>query len=203
MKEEDKILLMEVRDIELLTPHPNNPKLHPEHQIQILQNSLMEFEQTQPVVIDEENTILAGHGTVEAAKRAGITEIVCSIKKGLSNEEKLALMISDNSTCQETPVDRLKQGFQVKRLEDCGIAVADFGLEYDASSLQEAGSETSAQATDGTIKQIIIQLSGTDFEIIITKFQKLLEKESETLQDNTGVFLELLENLEREIHANN
>jgi DNA modification methylase len=74
---------------------PGNPRRHPESQIISLMKSIKRV-WTNPILIDEAGTILAGHGRLEAAKRLGMTEVPTVMLNGLSPAEKRAVVIADN-----------------------------------------------------------------------------------------------------------
>ena len=88
----DKIALVAIHD---LKPFPGNPRRHPEAQIARLMRSIEQV-WTNPILIDETGTILAGHGRWEAAKRLGRTEVPTLTITGLSAAEKRAVVIADN-----------------------------------------------------------------------------------------------------------
>lgn len=78
-----------------LKPFPGNPRRHPESQIAGLMKSI-DLVWTNPILIDESATILAGHCRLEAAKRLGMTEVPTITIAGLSDSEKRAVVIADN-----------------------------------------------------------------------------------------------------------
>lgn len=78
-----------------LRKFPGNPRQHPESQIVSLMKSIKRV-WTNPILIDEAGTILAGHGRLEAAKRLGMTEVPTVMLNGLSPAEKRAAVIADN-----------------------------------------------------------------------------------------------------------
>src|SRR5262249_5311914 len=78
-----------------LKPFPGNPRHHPEAQIARLMRSIEQV-WTNPILIDETGTILAGHGRWEAAKRLGRSEVPTLTIAGLSAAEKRAVVIADN-----------------------------------------------------------------------------------------------------------
>jgi hypothetical protein len=88
----DKIVWFAIDD---LKPFPGNPRRHPEAQIVRLMRSIAQV-WTNPILIDETGTILAGHGRLEAAKRLGRTEVPTLTIDGLSAAEKRAVVIADN-----------------------------------------------------------------------------------------------------------
>lgn len=79
-----------------LTGYAKNPRTHSKEQIQQLCKSIQEFGWTNPILIDESNTIIAGHGRLEAAKKLGIEQVPTIALAGLSEAQKRALVIADN-----------------------------------------------------------------------------------------------------------
>ena len=107
----------ELIDIELLVEHPQNPKSHPPEQIAQLQESLLTFDQTLPILVDVQNTILAGHGIYVAARANELTHVWIVRAAGWSNEKKEAYLIADNKLAEQSKWDRdmlsgLFTGFQ-------------------------------------------------------------------------------------------
>jgi DNA modification methylase len=101
------------RPIGGLSPFPGNPRRHPEAQIARLMKSV-ERVWTNPLLIDEGGTILAGHGRLEAAKRLGMTEVPTVTITGLSESEKRAVVIADNRLPEQAvwDFDLLKEHFK-------------------------------------------------------------------------------------------
>lgn len=81
---------------ESLTPHPRNSRRHTSEQITALGRAIMEFGFHQPVVVDEEGTILVGHARVLAALSLGLAKIPCVVAVGMSEAQKRGLIIADN-----------------------------------------------------------------------------------------------------------
>src|SRR5262249_52057164 len=101
------------RPIGELKPFPGNPRRHPEAQIARLMKSIARF-WTNPLLIDETGTILAGHGRLEAAKRLGRTKVPTVTIAGLSESEKRAVVIADNRLPEQAVWDfgLLKEHFR-------------------------------------------------------------------------------------------
>lgn len=85
-----------VMDISALIPYVNNSRTHSEEQVLQIASSIKEFGFTNPVLIDDEKSIIAGHGRVLAARKLGINEIPCIVLSGLSKAQKKAYVIADN-----------------------------------------------------------------------------------------------------------
>lgn len=83
-------------DINKLIPYEKNNKVHEEDQITQIANSIKEFWFTQPVVIDEEYSILAGHWRYYASLQLGLNKIPCYIVEELTDKQKKKYRILDN-----------------------------------------------------------------------------------------------------------
>lgn len=82
--------------IDKLKPYENNAKIHPEKQIEQIANSIKEFGFINPVLIDSEYGIIAGHGRILGAKKLGMTEVPCLFIEDLTEEQKRAYILADN-----------------------------------------------------------------------------------------------------------
>ena len=79
-----------------LKPWATNARTHSKKQIRQIANSIEAFGFTNPVLIDEHRTILAGHGRVEAAKLSGMGQVPCVQLDHMTSEEKRAYVLADN-----------------------------------------------------------------------------------------------------------
>lgn len=80
-------LSVEYKSLTGLKPYSNNARTHPKHQIKRLAESIRTFGFTRPVLIDRDNRIVAGHGTVEAAKLLGMTLVPTICLEGLTEDQ--------------------------------------------------------------------------------------------------------------------
>lgn len=87
---------MELVSISKLVPYVNNARTHSPEQINKLRSSLREFGFINPVIIDRNYGIIAGHGRVIAAREEGITEVPCVFVDHLSDSQKKAYILADN-----------------------------------------------------------------------------------------------------------
>lgn len=110
--------------IDELLPYQRNQKDHPEEQVRNLANSLRRFGWRQPVVIDERNVIVIGHGRVLGAKMLGLEEVPVVRADDLSEDEIRELRIVDNKTNESTWNEYLQE--DVQELEFEGFDFADF-----------------------------------------------------------------------------
>lgn len=88
----------EIRNLPLaeLKPWHRNARFHSRRQVKQLARSIRRFGFTHPILIDEDNRILAGHGRARAARELGLTEVPCLTIKHLSPAEKRAYVLADN-----------------------------------------------------------------------------------------------------------
>lgn len=89
-----------------IIPYPKNVKKHPPSQIQDLMTSIQTFGFTQPIVIDEKNEVLVGHGRLLAALQLQMKTVPCVVLVNLTKKQKKELRIADNKL-NESPWDAL------------------------------------------------------------------------------------------------
>lgn len=87
---------IEMIPLDRLKPYPRNARIHSRKQIGQIADSLKRFGFTNPVLVDDGNMILAGHGRVEAAKLIGMTAVPCLRLSSMSAAEKRAYVLADN-----------------------------------------------------------------------------------------------------------
>ena len=75
------------KNIQDLIEYDSNPREHAPEQIQQVAESIKEFGWTMPILIDENNEIIAGHGRLLAGKSLGIKEVPCIVAEGWSDEK--------------------------------------------------------------------------------------------------------------------
>ena len=80
-----------------LIPYVNNSRVHDDEQVIQICSSIREFGFTNPVLIDEDNGIIAGHGRLMAAKKLELKTVPCIVLVGLSDAQKKAYVIADNA----------------------------------------------------------------------------------------------------------
>lgn len=129
-----KRMNVEIVKIGSLKPYPRNARVHSERQIEMIAESIKEFGFLSPVIIDENNMILAGHGRVEGAMLAGLSEVPCYRICGLTDDQKRAYILVDNKLSDLSEWDfKMLQG----ELDSIDINMEDYGMfdveEFDDS----------------------------------------------------------------------
>ena len=95
-----------------LRPWARNARIHSKKQLHQIGASIETFGFTNPVLIDQANTILAGHGRVEAAKQLGLAKVPCIRIEHMTEAEKRAYVIADNKLGLVTYLCRSKCSFR-------------------------------------------------------------------------------------------
>jgi DNA modification methylase len=113
-----------MRHVHELKPFPNNPKIHTPEQIAAIAANMVAFGFDQPILIDEDDVILKGHGRSEAAPIAGFDLVPTILRTGLSFEQKWAIVISDNALPAMTGFDH-----RLLRIGLTHLAKADYPLQ--------------------------------------------------------------------------
>ena len=120
------------KDINELIPYDSNPREHSKEQIEQVANSIQEFGWTMPILIDEKNEIIAGHGRLMAGKFLGIKEVPCLIAKGWTEEQKKAYCIADNKLTENS-----KWSADFLKLNLTDLYDNDFDLNLTGFSTEE------------------------------------------------------------------
>lgn len=89
---------VERRSVHTLLAYARNSRIHPDEQVDKIARSMTEFGWTNPVLVDEEGVILAGHGRCLAAAKLGINEVPVMVARGWSEAQKIAYRIWDNES---------------------------------------------------------------------------------------------------------
>lgn len=117
-----------VRKISDLVPYENNARIHSPEQIEKLRRSILQFGFLRPLLINSENGVLCGHGRMEAAKLAGMTELPCVLADHLSEEERIAYILADNELAEQASWDKDIVSAELIRLRDAGFDISLTGF---------------------------------------------------------------------------
>ena len=120
---------MQIVSIDKLIPYVNNARTHSREQIIKLRSSLREFGFINPVIIDSDFNIIAGHGRVMAAKEESITEVPCVLVDYLTEAQKKAYIIADNRFAQDAGWDEELLRIEIEALQGAAFDVSLTGFE--------------------------------------------------------------------------
>jgi len=137
------------KNIKDLIPYCNNSRTHSDEQVQQIASSIKEFGFTNPVLIDEQGGIIAGHGRVMGAKKLGLTEVPCIVLDGLSEAQKKAYIIADNKLALNAGWDADMLKVEMERLGELGFDLSLTGFDDIELSGIFDGAEDLADGLDG------------------------------------------------------
>jgi len=106
-----------------LIGYKNNARIHSDEQITQLASSIQEFGFTNPLLIDEENGIIAGHGRLEAAIKLSMKDVPCIVITNLTKAQKKAYILADN----QLPLNAT-WNIEMLKLEVEGLSELDFDI---------------------------------------------------------------------------
>lgn len=131
--------------IDTLIPYAHNARTHSPEQLMRLRESLRAFGFVQPILIDEERNVLAGHGRLAAARAEGMRQVPCVVVTGLTEAERRAYILADNRLAELAGWDTEELALELGALEalDFPIEATGFDLsaggEIDLTPLSPAG----------------------------------------------------------------
>jgi ParB-like chromosome segregation protein Spo0J len=120
-----------------LKPDPRNPRTHPKRQVDQIIASMREFGFTNPILVDPEGMIIAGHGRLLAAKAMGLAEVPTIQLAGLNDAQRRALRLADNKIALGAGWD-----LDLLKLELGELSVREFGMDLTVTA-SRAGSSIS------------------------------------------------------------
>ena len=115
--------------VERLIPYVNNARTHSKEQILKLRSSLREFGFINPILIDRNYNVLAGHGRLMAAKEEGISEVPCVYVDHLTEAQKKAYVLADNRMALDAGWDEELLSVEMSELQELGFDLELTGFD--------------------------------------------------------------------------
>jgi DNA modification methylase len=115
------VLTVETRRVETLIPYARNPRTHSDAQIAQIAASIVEFGWTNPILVDGDSGVIAGHGRLLAARKLGLSEVPVIELAHLSAAQKRALVIADNRIALDGGWDDAMLMMELADLADVGF----------------------------------------------------------------------------------
>lgn len=156
-----------------LIPYARNARMHDEMQITQIASSIKEFGFNNPVLIDAENGIIAGHGRVMAAHKLGMDTVPCIRLGHLSETQKKAYILADNKLALNSTWDDEMLKIEIEELKLDGfdtnllgwVQLPEMNKQVDYSVLDDTDVEDTLQnMTDGVKKAIQIEFNAEDYD---------------------------------------
>lgn len=129
----------EMRPVADLIPFARNSRTHSDEQIAQIAASIREFGWTNPILVDGDNGILAGHGRLSAARKLGMASVPVIVLEGLTDAQKRALVIADNKLALNAgwDMDLLSSEIEGLKDEDFDLSLLGFNEDELAALLAE------------------------------------------------------------------
>lgn len=140
-----------------LIPYERNNRQHSQQQVDRIANSIAEFGFNQPIVVDENNIVLVGHGRLDAAKKLGLAEVPIVRKAGLTETQKKAYRILDNKLQNDSTWDAESLNLELAALEDADFDLAAWGLDEFAKLFPEDKTVEEDDFEPREVKETIIK----------------------------------------------
>ena len=140
-------LKVERRPIAALKPYARNPRTHSPRQVQQIADSIREFRFTNPILIDADGGVIAGHGRLTAAKLLGIERVPTIRLDHMSEAQKRAYVLADNKLAENAGWDRELLALELQYLSELdldfdltitGFEAADIDVRFKASIRADA-----------------------------------------------------------------
>lgn len=187
-----------------LKEYEKNSRTHSEQQVAKIASSVEEFGFTNPILIDEGNGVIAGHGRLQAAKRINMSEVPCIRLSHLSESQKKAYVIADNKIAEaggwdddilkmemlelaEDNYDLKLTGFDEAGLDDI-LSISEEVMDA-VEKKREAKKKDDAQET---VKQIVLLCPSSQYAETIKRIRDYADAHG--LDGNMDVLKHLLEN---------
>lgn len=120
---------MQLISIDKLVPYVNNARTHSAEQIIKLRSSLREFGFVNPIIIDRDFNVIAGHGRLMAAKEEGINEVPCVFVDFLTDAQKKAYILADNRMAMDAGWDEELLKIEMEELQNLGYDLGYTGFD--------------------------------------------------------------------------
>ena len=139
---------MQLVPIGKLVPYVNNARTHSKEQITKLRSSLREFGFVNPVIIDREFNIIAGHGRILAAKEENIEQVPCVFVDHLTEAQKKAYILADNRFALDAGWDEEMLRVEMEALQDMDFDISLTGFDEAEIADLFAADDNEAQEDD-------------------------------------------------------
>ena len=164
---------LELLPVESLQPYENNPRLHSEAQLDRLVRSIKEFGFTNPILIDKDRNVIAGHGRLMAANLMKLRLVPTITIDHLSADQQRAYVIADNQLALNSSWDDDVLQSELAALADVkfdltvlgwGEDLPTFDDDIDLSALDDIDDEDLSDYAAGVRKAIQIDFEAEDYE---------------------------------------
>lgn len=166
-----------IKGIDEIRPYENNPRVN-DGAVGAVAESIRAFGFQQPIVVDRDGVIIAGHTRYKAAKKLGLTEVPVVVAKNLTDDQVRAYRLADNKTGELAEWD-----FSALEEELAGIGELDmslFGFDnfeevQDVEPIDQVGSTTAAMEHKMMIDKKTIGMTEEEYAEITEKLERYVD----------------------------
>lgn len=177
-------LNIKYKNINTLHPYKKNAKKHDKKQVEQIANSIKEFGFTQPVIIDKNNCVVAGHGRILGAKKAGLKEVPTVCLEELTEEQIKAYRLIDNKL-NESEWDYSLLDEELENLTE-DIDMNLFGFDEDVD-LTNAFEYETKDKIEKNFFVVSLAFPKNEKEMIMKYLNKNKEKVQEIIRRKAGL----------------
>ncbi|MDG9672239.1 site-specific DNA-methyltransferase [Hahella sp. CR1] len=158
-------LIVQYRSVEALIPYCRNARTHSEEQVAQIAASIAEFGWTNPILVDGENGVVAGHGRLLAARKLGMVDVPIIELAHLSPTQKRAYILADNQLALKAGWDEQLLRVELEALQEDGFDLDLTGFDADdlAALLEAEETEVVGQTDDDSVpeeEEAVVSQSG-------------------------------------------
>ena len=161
---------IELIDIEKLIPYAMNARTHSDNQVSQIAGSIKEFGFNNPVLIDEDNGIIAGHGRVLASKKLDLKEVPCIRLGHLTDAQRKAFILADNKIALNSGWD-----YELLKAEIESLSDQDFRLELLGFDVNELNSILEIEEVIKDEKEVV---DDGNRNLLLIEFENEIELEN-------------------------
>lgn len=169
---------MQIENINIndIKEYEYNAKIHTNEQIEQIIISIQRYGNNDPIAIDENNTIIEGHGRYLALKRLGVEEIPVIKLKHLTEEQKREYILVHNKLTMNTDFDLEILEQELEKIE-YNMATFDFEVFEEFFEEDEVIEEDENEEENSTLitKKLVIELTEEEYDIVIEKLENVNE----------------------------
>lgn len=140
-------------EIEKLIPYKNNARTHSDEQIEKIAKSMKEFGFINPVLVDGNLNVIAGHGRILGAKKLGMKEVPCLFIENLTEEQKRAYIIADNRLAEDAGWDKELLKIELEDLKNMNFDITLTGFELEDFDFSMDETEVIEDEFDETVPE--------------------------------------------------
>lgn len=148
-------LKVEYKNIKDLIPYCNNSRTHSDEQVQQIASSIKEFGFTNPVLIDDQGGIIAGHGRIMAAQKLKMDEVPTITLSDLSEAQKKAYIIADNKLALNSGWDDELLKIELEQLKELDFDLGLIGFSDDELALLMGGETTEGLVDEDQVPELV------------------------------------------------